>query len=138
VRDSTPDLHALPPAVFHEHVHSFEFWLGSVQGYLTGRPYGHHEQLPEPAFADAERERLITALCHYCQGETMAARYASIKSTARSPQSTANLSDSFVDKSAEALVAEIYPKGVSQETPWEILVKTRRRKGPLNEDVVVQ
>ena len=70
--DPTQDLHALPPAVFHEHVHSFEFWLGSVQGYLSGRPYGRHESLAEPAWNDAERERLITALCHYCQGETMA------------------------------------------------------------------
>jgi hypothetical protein len=72
VSDLSQDLHALPPAAFHEHVHSFEFWLGSVQGYLAGRPYGHHENLAEPAWSDAERERLITALCHYCLGETMA------------------------------------------------------------------
>jgi 1,2-phenylacetyl-CoA epoxidase catalytic subunit len=72
VSDASTDLHALPPAAFHEHVHSFEFWLGSVQGYLAGRPYGHHEDLPEPALSDAERDRLVTALCHYCLGETMA------------------------------------------------------------------
>ena len=70
--DPTQDLHALPPAAFQEHVHSFEFWLGSVQGYLAGRPYGHHENLAEPRWSDAERERLITALCHYCWGETLA------------------------------------------------------------------
>jgi len=72
VSESTLDLHALPPEIFLEHVHSFEFWLGSVQGYLAGRPYGHHENLAEPAFDDAARERLVTALCHYCLGETMA------------------------------------------------------------------
>jgi 1,2-phenylacetyl-CoA epoxidase catalytic subunit len=66
------DLHALPPHEFFEHVHSFEFWLGSVQGYLAGRPYGHREQLAEPAFSEAERDRLVTVLCHYCLGETMA------------------------------------------------------------------
>jgi hypothetical protein len=66
------DLHALAPGEFLEHVHSFEFWLGSVQGYLAGRPYGHHEGLAEPARTDAERDRLVTVLCHYCLGETMA------------------------------------------------------------------
>ena len=70
--DLTEDLHALPPGAFLEHVHSFEFWLGSVQGYLEGRPYGHHEDLAEPAWSDADRERLVTVLCHYCLGETMA------------------------------------------------------------------
>jgi 1,2-phenylacetyl-CoA epoxidase catalytic subunit len=72
VSDSAQDLHALPPREFLEHVHSFEFWLGSVQGYLAGRPYGHHEELAEPAWTDPERDRLVTVLCHYCVGETMA------------------------------------------------------------------
>jgi 1,2-phenylacetyl-CoA epoxidase catalytic subunit len=66
------DLHALPPRDFFEHVHSFEFWLGSVQGYLAGRPYGHREDLAEPAWTDPEHDRLVTLLCHYCLGETMA------------------------------------------------------------------
>jgi hypothetical protein len=72
VSDSAQDLHALPPREFLEHVHSFEFWLGSVQGYLAGRPYGHHDELAEPAWTDPERDRLVTILCHYCVGETMA------------------------------------------------------------------
>jgi 1,2-phenylacetyl-CoA epoxidase catalytic subunit len=66
------DLHALPPPEFLEHVHSFEFWLGSVQGYLGGRPYGRHEGLAERAWSDAERDRLVTVLCHYCVGEMIA------------------------------------------------------------------
>lgn len=66
------DLHALSEREFLEHVHSFEFWLGAVQGYLAGRPYGHREALAETALPEAERERLVTVLCHYCLGETMA------------------------------------------------------------------
>jgi hypothetical protein len=29
------EVHGLAPAEFHERVHSFEFWFGSVQGYLA-------------------------------------------------------------------------------------------------------
>jgi 1,2-phenylacetyl-CoA epoxidase catalytic subunit len=72
VMDSAQDLHALSPGEFLEHVHSFEFWLGSVQGYLAGRPYGHHDDLAEPAWSELERDRLVTVLCHYCLGETLA------------------------------------------------------------------
>jgi 1,2-phenylacetyl-CoA epoxidase catalytic subunit len=72
VSDPGPDLHALAPAEFLEHVHSFEFWLGAVQGYLAGRPYGHREPLAEPAWNESERDRLVTVLCHYCLGETIA------------------------------------------------------------------
>jgi 1,2-phenylacetyl-CoA epoxidase catalytic subunit len=72
VGDVAQDLHGLEPQEFLEHVHSFEFWLGSVQGYLAGRPYGHHGGLAEPAWDDADRDRLVTVLCHYCLGETMA------------------------------------------------------------------
>jgi 1,2-phenylacetyl-CoA epoxidase catalytic subunit len=72
VSGPSQDLHALPPGEFLEHVHSFEFWLGSVQGYLAGRPYGHHDELADRAFSDAERDRLVTVLCHYCLGETTA------------------------------------------------------------------
>jgi 1,2-phenylacetyl-CoA epoxidase catalytic subunit len=72
-----PDLHALPPEVFSDHVHSFEFWFGAVQGYLEGRSYGHHAGLAEPAWSDAERDRLVTVLCQYGLGETLALEGAS-------------------------------------------------------------
>lgn len=71
------DLHALEPEDFLDHVHSFEFWFGAVQGYLGGRPYGHRADLAEPAWSDAERERLITVLCQYGLGETLALEGAS-------------------------------------------------------------
>lgn len=75
--EPTPDLHALPPDEFSEHVRSFEFWFGAVQGYLDGRPFGHRTGLPEPAWSGAERERLVTVLCHYGLGETLALEGAS-------------------------------------------------------------
>jgi 1,2-phenylacetyl-CoA epoxidase catalytic subunit len=77
VPEPNQDLHALAPEVFSEHVHSFEFWFGAVQGYLEGRPYGHHTGLAEPARSDAERDRLVTVLCHYGLGETLALEGAS-------------------------------------------------------------
>ena len=75
--ESMEDLHALPPELFAEHVHSFEFWFGAVQGYLEGRPYGHHSDLVEPPWGDAERDRLVTVLCQYGLGETLALEGAS-------------------------------------------------------------
>jgi len=77
VSESPTDLHALEPEDFLGHVHSFEFWFGAVQGYLGGRPYGHRAETPERAWPDAERDRLVTALCHYCLGETAALEGAS-------------------------------------------------------------
>lgn len=66
------DLHALPPERFYEHVHSFEFWFGAVQGYLEGREFGHRPETAEAPLDDAARDRLVTVLSHYCLGETAA------------------------------------------------------------------
>jgi 1,2-phenylacetyl-CoA epoxidase catalytic subunit len=77
VPEPSLDLHELAPEIFSEQVHSFEFWFGAVQGYLEGRPYGRHADLPEPAWSDAERERLITVLCQYGLGEMLALEGAS-------------------------------------------------------------
>ena len=114
--DATPDLHALPPELFQEHVHSFEFWLGSVQGYLAGKPYGHHEALDEPAWSDAERDRLVTALCHYCLGETMALEGAGgLIRTAPNRPAKIFLSTQTVDEGRhlEVLVHRLAELGVS-------------------------
>jgi rubrerythrin len=70
--DERENLHALPPEIFREQVHSFEFWFGAVQGYLEGREYGHRPGATDAPLAASERERLIGALCHYCVGETAA------------------------------------------------------------------
>jgi 1,2-phenylacetyl-CoA epoxidase catalytic subunit len=66
------DVHALEPEDFLEEVQSFEFWFDSVQGYLEGLEHGHRPDTPEAAFAEPDRDRLITVLCNYCIGETAA------------------------------------------------------------------
>jgi len=76
-RASAPDVHELDPASFLEETHSFEFWFQSVEGYLSGRPYGHAADLPEPELGEQERDRLITTLCNYCVGELAALEGAS-------------------------------------------------------------
>lgn len=74
---SSREVHGLEPDEFRSEVHSFEFWFQSVEGYLSGRPYGRRPDTPEAPLADAERQRLITALCNYCVGETSALEGAS-------------------------------------------------------------
>ena len=66
------EVHGLPHDAFLEHVHSFEFWFESVQGYLAGTSYGHRPDVAAAPLSEAERERLITVLCNYCLGETAA------------------------------------------------------------------
>ena len=79
--DSTPppsdDVHALDPQRFMEEVHSFEFWFQAVEGYLADTHNGHGLGVAETAIAPDERERLVTALCNYCVGETAALEGAS-------------------------------------------------------------
>ncbi len=75
--DEPADVHDLAPETFHRHVHSFEFWFEAVQGYLTGRPYGHRAETEAVALDDGERDRLVTVLCNYCIGETAALEGAS-------------------------------------------------------------
>jgi 1,2-phenylacetyl-CoA epoxidase catalytic subunit len=66
------DVHGLEPADFLEETLSFEFWFQSVEGYLSGHPYGHAPDTPEPELEPEERERLTTSLCNYCVGEMAA------------------------------------------------------------------
>jgi 1,2-phenylacetyl-CoA epoxidase catalytic subunit len=71
------EVHALAPEEFLEEVHSFEFWLHSVEGYLADTEFGHRPRMPETELSPDRRERLITALCNYCIGETAALEGAS-------------------------------------------------------------
>jgi 1,2-phenylacetyl-CoA epoxidase catalytic subunit len=71
------DVHALEPEAFLEHVHSFEFWFGAVQGYLAGTYYGQHADVRDAQLGEAERDRLVTVLANYCVGETAALEGAS-------------------------------------------------------------
>jgi 1,2-phenylacetyl-CoA epoxidase catalytic subunit len=75
---STPaDIHDLDPQTFLEEVHSFEFWFQAVEGYLSGRTYGHLPETAEVPMTEIERDHLITVLCNYCVGETAALEGAS-------------------------------------------------------------
>lgn len=71
------EVHSLEPDAFLKEVHSFEFWFQSVEGYLAGSVYGHRPDTAETELSESDRERLITALCNYCIGETAALEGAS-------------------------------------------------------------
>ncbi len=64
--------HELDEDDFLAEVQSFSFWFEAVEGYLSDKPYGHDDDLAEPALDDGERESLITTLCNYCVGEAAA------------------------------------------------------------------
>jgi hypothetical protein len=51
----------MDPELFRDHVRSFEFWFGAVQGYLEGTSYGHRLDTPEPAPPTAH-DALVRAL----------------------------------------------------------------------------
>jgi 1,2-phenylacetyl-CoA epoxidase catalytic subunit len=69
--------HVLATEDFLEEVHSFEFWFQAVEGYLSDRPYGRTPGLESPVLSEGDREALVTTLCNYCVGETMALEGAS-------------------------------------------------------------
>jgi 1,2-phenylacetyl-CoA epoxidase catalytic subunit len=75
--DPSLDIHEMELDTFHSHVHSFEFWLEAVHGYLEGLSYGHRPETAAEPMEDAERDRLITVICNYCIGETTALEGAS-------------------------------------------------------------
>ena len=73
----TADPHEMTEQDFFDHIHSFQFWFESVEGYLSDRPYGQPETVDEAQHLDDDldderRDRLITTLCNYCVGETAA------------------------------------------------------------------
>ncbi|MDX2379621.1 MAG: ferritin-like domain-containing protein [Acidimicrobiia bacterium] len=68
--------HSLDQDAFLSEVHSFEFWFQAVEGYLSDRPYGHREDMPDDPDSITNRDGLVTILCNYCVGE-MAALEAS-------------------------------------------------------------
>jgi 1,2-phenylacetyl-CoA epoxidase catalytic subunit len=64
--------HQLDDTAFYDEVQSFEFWFDSVEGYLSGRDYGHDPSIEPATLGEDETDRLITILSSYCVGETAA------------------------------------------------------------------
>ena len=75
--DEDFDPHVLAEEEFIEEVQSFEFWFGAVEGYLSGKSYGHDPEAVDMPMEEVDRDRLITTLCNYCVGETAALEGAS-------------------------------------------------------------
>jgi len=66
------DLHQMDPDAFREHTRSFEFWFGAVEGYLKDRYFGLSADTRDQPLDPGEADRLVTVLCNYCVGETIA------------------------------------------------------------------
>jgi 1,2-phenylacetyl-CoA epoxidase catalytic subunit len=111
------DVHAMDPGEAYEHGRSFEFWFDAVQGYLAGSSYGHRIDTPETEFESAERDRLVTVLCNYCVGETIALEGAgALIRAAPDRASKIFLSTQTVDEGRhlEVLVHRLRELGVAQ------------------------
>lgn len=63
------ELHDALPQEFDRQVRSFSFWLDSVRDYV---PSEDGVSLPEDDLAEEDRDALVTVLCSYVVGETMA------------------------------------------------------------------
>jgi 1,2-phenylacetyl-CoA epoxidase catalytic subunit len=68
----TAEPHELLESDFLSEVHSFDFWLQAVEGYLLDSEHGRDPALVEEPMEESQREALISTLCNYCIGETAA------------------------------------------------------------------
>jgi len=57
---------------FLAEVHSFQFWLEAVEGYLGGTEFGFDSTLVDQDFSGSELDFLTTTLCNYCIAEKTA------------------------------------------------------------------
>lgn len=115
--DPVVDVHDLPPDRFLEEVHSFEFWFHAVEGYLSDTRYGRRPDTQEVPLSEAERDRLVTVLCHYCVGETAALEGASgLVSIAPNRLSKVFLATQVVDEGRhlEVLLHRLSELGVAE------------------------
>lgn len=71
------DVHDLGHEEFLSTVHSFEFWVHAVEGYLADTTYGHRPETAEEPIEETDRDRLVSVLCNYCIGEAAALEGAS-------------------------------------------------------------
>jgi 1,2-phenylacetyl-CoA epoxidase catalytic subunit len=120
VSSTSSEPHDLAPEAFLDEVHSFEFWFQAVEGYLSECPYGHAPGLAEADLSESERDRLVTALCNYCIGES-AALEASSGMIGFAPNRRAKifLATQVVDEARhlEVLLHRLRELGVSDPEP---------------------
>jgi 1,2-phenylacetyl-CoA epoxidase catalytic subunit len=62
----------LEPRRFTEEAHTFGSWFQAVRGYLVEPESSRRPQGEEAELSERGRESLITVLCNYCVGETVA------------------------------------------------------------------
>jgi 1,2-phenylacetyl-CoA epoxidase catalytic subunit len=111
-----------------------------VLGYLVGSSFGRHPEVPESVRESGERDRLVSVLCNYCVGETIALEGAgALIRSAPSRAAKVFLSTQTVDEGRhlEVLVHRLHELGVA-DPEVEIdrraspsLLEFRRRHGEL-------
>lgn len=108
--------HGLEHDSFLAEVHSFEFWFQSVEGYLSGCPYGELPEMGDADLSPSEQDALITTLCNYCVGETAALEASSgMIAFAPSRQAKIFLATQVVDEARhlEVLIHRLAGLGIS-------------------------
>ena len=111
--------HDLSQEDFLAEVHSFQFWLEAVEGYLGGTSFGFDPGLSEQAFSDEELNFLTTTLCNYCVAEQAALEASSgMIRFAPSPEAAIFLSTQVVDEGRHLEVFIHRLKTLGVEDPW--------------------
>ena len=113
------DPHNLSEEDFHAEVHSFQFWLEAVEGYLSGTDFGFEPTLTDQTFSARELNFLINTICNYCIAEKTALEASSgMIRFAPDPESAIFLSTQVVDEGRhlEVFVHRLKMLGVID--PW--------------------
>ncbi|MBT3831652.1 MAG: ferritin-like domain-containing protein [Gammaproteobacteria bacterium] len=114
------DPHALSEEDFHAEVHSFQFWLEAVEGYLAGTEFGFDAGQTDETFTLPELSDLITTLCNYCVAEKTALEASSgMIRFAPSPDAAIFLSTQVADEGRHLEVFVHRLKMLGIEDPWQ-------------------
>ena len=114
------DPHALSEEDFHAEVHSFQFWLEAVDGYLGGSEFGFDPSLTDEEFSESELNYLVTTLCNYCVAEKAALEASSgMIRFAPAPDAAIFLSTQVVDEGRHLEVFVHRLKMLGIQDPWQ-------------------
>jgi len=122
------DPHALSDEDFYAEVHSFQFWLEAVEGYLGGTEFGFDSGLVDEEFTGPELNYLVTTLCNYCIAEKAALEASSgMIGFAPSPDAAIFLSTQVADEGRHLEVFIHRLKMLGIVDPWsEIATRSNR------------